>query len=97
MPCLRLGLKRLWLLSWPSSLTLSEGSQLPYCELPYGKAQVEGEPKEASGQQFGSWVSIHAVVGVPHIKQRKMGTDVSSGTVFLSKKEEDWWQMLAQG
>ena len=28
----------------------------------------------------------HAVVGVPRIKQRKMGTDVSSGPVFLSKK-----------
>ena len=28
----------------------------------------------------------HAVVGVPHIKQRKMGMDVSSGPVFLSKK-----------
>ena len=26
------------------------------------------------------------MVGVPHIKQRKMGTDVSSGPVFLSKK-----------
>ena len=28
----------------------------------------------------------HAVVGVPHIKWRKMGTDVSSGPGFLSKK-----------
>ena len=28
----------------------------------------------------------HAVVGVPCIKQRKMGMDVSSGPVFLSKK-----------
>ena len=25
-----------------------------------------------------------------------MGMDVSSGPVFLSKKEEDWQQMLAQ-
>ena len=32
----------------------------------------------------------HAVVGIPHIKWRKMGMDVSSGPVFLSKKEEDW-------
>ena len=34
------------------------------------------------------WHSLasHAVVGVPHIKWRKMGTDVSSGPVFLSKK-----------
>ena len=53
--------------------------------------------------QFGSRVGTghhlpsHAVVGIPHIKWRKMGTDVSSGPVFLSKKEEDWQQMLAQG
>ena len=42
-------------------------------------------------------LSGHAVAGVPHIKWRKMGTDVSSGPVFLSKKEEDWQWMLAQG
>ena len=42
--------------------------------------------------QFGSQVRIwhhwsnHAVVGIPRIKQRKMGMDVSSGPVFLSKK-----------
>ena len=28
----------------------------------------------------------HAVVGVPYIKWRKMGMDVNSGPVFLSKK-----------
>ena len=38
-----------------------------------------------------------AVAGIPHKKERKMGTDVSSGPVFLSKKEEDWQQMLSQG
>ena len=27
-------------------------------------------------------------VGVPHIKERKMGTDVSSGPIFLKKKEK---------
>ena len=43
--------------------------------------------------RFGSQVrtqdrsSSHAVAGVPHIKQRKMGMDVSSGPVFLSKKK----------
>ena len=42
--------------------------------------------------QFGSRVltwhclASHAVVGVPHLKQRKMGTDVSSGPVLLSKR-----------
>ena len=44
--------------------------------------------------QFGSWVQTwyhlasHAVVGIPHIKWRKMGTDVSSGPVFLSGKRK---------
>ena len=38
----------------------------------------------------------HAVVA-SHIKQRKMGTDVSSGPNFLSKKEEDQHRMLPQG
>ena len=33
-----------------------------------------------------------------YIDWRKMGTDVSSGPVFLSKKNEgDWRQMLAHG
>ena len=32
-----------------------------------------------------------------HTEQRKMGTDVSSGPLFLSKKGEDWQWMLAQG
>ena len=42
--------------------------------------------------QFGSRVrtwhhlASQAVVGVPHIKERKMGTDVRSGPVFLGKK-----------
>ena len=31
-------------------------------------------------------LASHAVAGIPHIKWRKMGTDVSSGPVFLSKK-----------
>ena len=41
---------------------------------------------------YGSWVGTctpllaHAVAGIPHIKQRKIGSDVSSGPVFLSKK-----------
>ena len=42
-------------------------------------------------------LASHAVAGIPHVKQKRMGMDVSSGPVFLSKKEEDWWQMLAQG
>ena len=42
--------------------------------------------------QFGSPVkpmhclASHAVAGIPQIKQRKVGMDVSSGPVFLSRK-----------
>ena len=41
---------------------------------------------------FGSWarptqcLSSHAVAGIPHIKQRKMGMNVSSRSIFLGKK-----------
>ena len=42
-------------------------------------------------------LSSNAVAGIPHRKERKMGMDVSSGPVFLSKKEEDWGRMSAQG
>ena len=40
------------------------------------------------GSQVWTWHSLasHAVAGVPHIKWRKMGTDVSTGPVFLNKK-----------
>ena len=34
---------------------------------------------------------------IPHTKQRKTGTAVSSATILLKQKEEDWQQMLAQG
>ena len=42
--------------------------------------------------QFGSWAQTYTQLiklccgGVPHIKQRKMGLDVNSGPIFLSKK-----------
>src|SRR3712207_9584568 len=37
----------------------------------------------------GTWhcLAHHAVAGVPHTKQRKMGTDVSSGPAFLRSEE----------
>ena len=41
------------------------------------------------GEDLPTACQNHAVAGVPHIKQRKMGTDVSSEPLFLSKKEED--------
>ena len=33
-------------------------------------------------------LSSHAMAGVSHIKLRKMSTDVSSGPVFLKKKQK---------
>ena len=44
-----------------------------------------GSPVRIPGADM-ALLGSHAVVGVPHIKQRKMGTDVSSGPVFLSEK-----------
>ena len=40
------------------------------------------------GSRVWTWHGLagHAVVGVPHIKYRKVGTDVSSEPVFLSKR-----------
>ena len=40
--------------------------------------------------QMRTWhyMASHAVAGIPRIKERKMGTDVSSGPVFLSKKRK---------
>ena len=44
-----------------------------------------GSPVQIPGADMHH-LARHAVVGVPHIKYRKMGTDVRSGPVFLSKK-----------
>ena len=33
-------------------------------------------------------LSSHTVAGIPHIKWRKMGTDGSSGPIFVSKKRK---------
>ena len=60
----------------------------------------------STSEALGSWVWIQAQSytqlikpccgGIPHTKQRKIGTDVSSGTISLKHKEEDWQWMLAQ-
>ena len=50
-------------------------------------------PRWQGVRRFRSWVQTWhrlanlAVVGIPHIKWRKMGRYVSSGPVFLSKKK----------
>ena len=43
-------------------------------------------PVQIPGVDMALLGKSHTVVGVPRIKQRKMGMDVSSGPVFLSKK-----------
>ena len=53
--------------------------------------------------RFESWVQTYRPLikpgcgDIPHIKQRKTATDVSSAAIFLKQKEEDWHQILAQG
>ena len=48
-----------------------------------------GQPRvHGFGSRVRTWncLASHAVAGGPRIKQKKMGTDVSSQPVFLSKK-----------
>ena len=46
---------------------------------------AQGSPVRIPGADTAP-LSSHAVVGVPHIQWRNMGTDVNSGPVFLRKK-----------
>ena len=52
---------------------------------------------------FRSWEQTYTLLlnpccsSVPHTKWRKIGTNVSSATIFRKQKEEDWQQVLAQG
>ena len=39
---------------------------------------------------FAQWQSSSS-------KKRNIGADISSATIFLKQKQEDWQQMLAQG
>ena len=45
-----------------------------------------GSPVWIPGADMAALGKSHAVVGVPHIQWRKMGMDVGSGPVFLSRK-----------
>ena len=51
----------------------------------YSTSAAQGSPLQILGAAWHHLAS-HAVVGIPHIKWRKRGRDVSSGPVFLSKK-----------
>ena len=69
---------------------------------PGSKTAYPGPLQQPGVRQFGSrraamhHLANYAVVA-SHIKWRKMGMDVSPGPVFLSKKKQEDWQMLAQG
>ena len=47
-----------------------------------------GLPVWIPGADMAPLGKSHAVVGVPRVKRRKTGTNVSSGPVFLSKKRK---------
>ena len=47
---------------------------------------ARGSPVRIPGADMALLGKSHAVVGIPHMKQRKMGKHVSSRPVFLSKK-----------
>ena len=50
--------------------------------------QPRGSPVQILGADMAPLGKSHAVAGVPRIKWRKMGMDVSSGPVFHSKKRK---------
>ena len=52
----------------------------------HSASAAQGSPAQIPGADLTHHLSSHAVPGVPHIKSRKMGMDVSSQPVFLSKK-----------
>ena len=51
------------------------------------------------GSQVQTWdlLASHAVAGVPHVKWRKMGMDVSSGPVLLLAKRGGWVADVSSG
>ena len=51
---------------------------------------ARGSPVRIPGVDMTPLGKSHAVVGIPYIKKwRKIGMDVSSGSVFLSKKRRN--------
>ena len=47
---------------------------------------AQGLPVQIPGVDLRTAHQAIAVAGIPHIKWRNMGTDISSGPIFLSKK-----------
>ena len=54
---------------------------------PLQQPEVHGLRSQA--QTYTPLIKPHCG-GVPHAKQRRIGPDVRSVTVFLKQKEEDW-------
>ena len=69
-------LKKITLGDWPGGIVV---------KLTCSVSVAQGWPFQILGADMAP-LGKHAVVGVPHIKCRKVGTDVSSGPVFLSRK-----------
>ena len=58
----------------------------PAVKCAHSAPAAPGLPVWIPGTDMAPLGKSHAVAGVPRAKQRKMGTDVSSGPVFLSQK-----------
>ena len=61
-------------------------SHIPLLGIPGFSGLDPGCGQVQMGADVARLAKSHAVAGVPRIKWRKMGMDVSSGPVFLSKK-----------
>ena len=72
-------LKILFLGGWPRGTAV---------KFPHSASRRPGVPRFRSWVRTWLHLASHAVVGIPHIKWRKMGTDVSSGPVFLKEKQQ---------
>ena len=59
---------------------------VPWFKFASSASMAQGSPVWIPGADMALLGKSHAVAGIPHIKERKMDTDVSSGPVFLSKK-----------
>ena len=75
-------------LRFPPHIKSNAGGQPGGATVKFARSASRWPRVHRFGSQVRTWhhLASHAVVGIPHIKLRKMGMDVSSGPVFLSKK-----------
>ena len=65
-------------------------------EFPRSASAAWGSPVQILGTDMAA-LGKPCCIRHPTYKVEEVGMDVSSGPVFLRKREEDWQQMLAQG